>query len=301
VADEDVLVYNDLVTVVGPADQVEQVTRELGHSSSHALESDRRDLDFRRITLSNGKLAGHSIGEIDLLTRFGATVTRVRRGDVDMLGTDHLVLQLGDRVRVVAPRDKIALVTAHLGDSARGLSDINPMVLGVGMALGILLGKVEFPLPGTSFALGSAAGTLLVGLLFSHFGRIGSFVTTMPLTAAQALSEFGLLIFLAQAGTKAGSLIGAAFASGQWIKILILGVVITCTVGLGVYFVMRRVFGMGGTKLSGVLGGTQTQPAVLAFANGRTGFDARVAMGYALVYPAAMITKILLGQILGGL
>jgi len=58
---------------------------------------------------------------------------------------------------------------------------------------------------------------------------------------------------------------------------------------------------MGGTKLSGVLGGTQTQPAVLAYANGRTRFDARVAMGYALVYPAAMITKILLGQILGSL
>jgi putative transport protein len=62
-----------------------------------------------------------------------------------------------------------------------------------------------------------------------------------------------------------------------------------------------RVFHMGGTQLSGVMGGAQTQPAVLAFANGRTGHDSRVALGYALVYPAAMITKILLGQILGGL
>ena len=58
---------------------------------------------------------------------------------------------------------------------------------------------------------------------------------------------------------------------------------------------------MGGTQLSGVIGGTQTQPAVLAFANGRTGHDSHVALGYALVYPAAMIVKILLGQILGGL
>jgi putative transport protein len=302
VNDDDVLLFNDLVTVVGPADQVEQVVQELGHASSHALEADRTSLDFRRITLSNGKFAGRSVAELGLLERFGATVSRVRRGDVDMLGTDHLILQLGDRLRVVAPRDKIAAVSAHLGDSARGLSDINPMALGVGLAAGILLGKIEFPVPGgTAFTLGSAAGTLLVGLLLGHLGRVGNFVTTMPLTAAQALSELGLLVFLAQAGTKAGSLIGAAFASGEWLRILVLGAVITLTVGFGVYLVMRRVFAMGGTKLSGVLGGTQTQPAVLAFANGRTRFDARVAMGYALVYPAAMITKILLGQILGGL
>ena len=39
-------------------------------------------------------------------------------------------------------------------------------------------------------------------------------------------------------------------------------------------------------------------PAILAFANERTGFDNRVALGYALVYPAAMIAKILLAQLL---
>jgi putative transport protein len=64
---------------------------------------------------------------------------------------------------------------------------------------------------------------------------------------------------------------------------------------------MRRGFTMGATRLSGVLAGSQTQPAILAFANERTGYDARVALGYALVYPAAMIAKILLGQVLGGL
>ena len=64
---------------------------------------------------------------------------------------------------------------------------------------------------------------------------------------------------------------------------------------------MRRVFKVGATSLSGMVAGTQTQPAVLAFANGRTSFDPRVALGYALVYPAAMIAKIILGTVLGSL
>jgi putative transport protein len=300
-AEDDVLCRNDLVTVVGPADEVDQVVRELGHASSHVLQADRSEIDYRRITLSNGKIAGRALAEVNLLERFGATVSRVRRGDVDMLASDQLVLQLGDRLRVVAPRERMAEVSKYIGDSARGLSDVNPIALGLGMALGIGLGKLVIELPVGHFAIGSAAGTLLVGLLLGRLGRIGPFVTTLPVTAAQALSELGLLIFLAQAGTKAGAQIGVAFTSGAWWKIALLGAVITGLVGLGLYLAMRHFFAMGGTRLSGVMAGTQTQPAVLAFANGRTGHDSRVAEGYALVYPAAMISKILLGQLLGGL
>ena len=293
--DADVLCRNDLVVVVGPADQVERVAHELGHVSSHELAADRSALDFRRVTLSNQQLAGHTLAELELPRRFGATVTRVRRGDLDMLATDQVVLQPGDRVRLIAPPDKIAAVSAYFGDSERGTSDINPVALGIG------LGKLEFPLPGASFAIGSAAGTLVLGLVFGRLGRVGPIVTTLSNAAAQALCELGLLIFLAQAGTKAGGLLVEAFESGAWIKLLLLGIAITTTVAAGVYWVMRRGFGMGGTRLSGVLAGTQTQPAVLAFANDRTGYDSRVAQGYALVYPAAMIAKILLGQVLGSL
>ncbi|MCC2335235.1 aspartate:alanine exchanger family transporter [Cellulomonas wangsupingiae] len=299
--DTDLLVLDDLVTVVGPSEDVEAVTRELGHTSSHRLEADRMYLDMRRVTVSAERAAGHTIAELDLLHRFGATISRVRRGDVDVVATDDFQLQLGDRVRVIAPRERMAEVSTWFGDSSRGLSNITPILLGLGMTAGILLGAVAFPVPGRVFSIGSAAGTLVVGLVLGRLGRIGPIVTAMPYTAAQAIAELGLLIFLAQAGTRAGAQIGAAFTSGAWLRILVLGVLVTTVVAVGLYVVMRRVFRIGGTRLSGIIGGTQTQPAVLAFANGRTGYDARVALGYALVYPAAMITKIVLGQVLGGL
>jgi len=49
--------------------------------------------------------------------------------------------------------------------------------------------------------------------------------------------------------------------------------------------------------LSGVLGGLQTQPAVLAFALEKTGND-QPNLGYATVYPVAMLLKIILVRIL---
>ena len=291
----------DIVTVVGPIDLVDQVTDELGQPSSESLEASRGAVDFRRITLSDEDLAGHTIGDLELMRRFGAKVIRVRRGDVDVLAKDSFVLQPGDRLRIIAPREQISAVTAFLGDSERGLSDLRPIVLGTGMVLGLLLGNVVFPLPGMALSIGPAAGTLLVGLIFGKVGRIGPFLTTMPHTAGQTMADFGLLAFLAHAGTRAGTQLGTALASGDGARILLLGIAITVSVSVGMFVIMRRGFGMGRTRLSGVLAAAHTQPAVLAFANGRTGYDSRVAHGYALVYPAALIAKILIAKVLGAL
>lgn len=297
----DRIYRDDLITVVGPEADVRRAVDYLGHISSHSLLADRRYLDFRRVTLSNPKLAGRTIAELGLEETYGATISRVRRGDVDMVGEPGTVLVLGDRVRVVAPTAKMEAISKYFGDSSRGLSDINPVALGAGMALGLFLGQIQIPVGGQSFAIGSAAGTLIVGLLMGRIGRLGSANITLPNTACAVLQELGLLIFLAYAGANAGSQIANAFSSGAWIQIFIVGAATTATVGLGLYLTMRYLIRMGGTRLSGLLGGAQTQPAVLAFANGRTNADPRVALGYAMVYPVAMITKILIAQVLGGM
>lgn len=298
----DTLAEGDLVTIVGPKELVAETADQLGHSSSHSLVQDRAYLDFRRITVSDPKLAGRTLADLKMPQRFSATVSRVRRGDVDMPGEPGLVLQLGDRVRVVAPTSKMGAVTEYFGDSARGLSDINPVALGLGIALGVAIGTIHFPMgDGNTFSIGAAAGGLLVGLIFGKVGRVGRLVTAVPFTASQVLIELGLLLFLAQAGSNAGGQILNAFTSGAWWKIFVLGFLVTGIVAVGIYAVMRRVFHMGGTQLSGLLAGAQTQPAVLAFANSRTNADPRVALGYALVYPVAMIGKIFVAQVLGGL
>ncbi|MGO1593263.1 MAG: transporter, partial [Ancrocorticia sp.] len=186
-----------------------------------------------------------------------------------------------------------------MGDSAKGLTDINPIALGLGLALGIFIGELPIPLPGgASFSIGAAAGVLIIGLIMGRVGRIGPLVTALPNTANLVIGELGLLIFLAQAGSNAGGQILGAFSSGEWWKILLLGIALTSIMAFGLYVVMRRMFTMGGTKLSGLIAGAQTQPAILAFANGQTNNDPRVAMGYALVYPVAMIGKIIVGYIL---
>ncbi|MEZ3159278.1 TrkA C-terminal domain-containing protein [Microbacterium sp. BWT-B31] len=296
---ETVLGEGAVVNVVGPSDEVQEVVKELGHTSAIDIVGQRTELDYRRIIVSNPALAGRTIGSLGLRERFGASIARIRRGDVEFVATGDFVLLQGDRLRVVGPKKSLPAVSAFLGDSERGLADINPVALGIGIAVGLLLGAVQIPIPGGGyFGLGYAAGALIIGLAMGRIGRIGPFVTSLPNTAANVLAELGLLIFLAYAGTKAGSLVISAIVSGEVLTILLLGAVVTIIVMLGTYLLVRHVFGLGGTRLSGVIGGAQTNPAILAFANTRTNYDVRVALGYSLVYPTAMVVKILLAQVL---
>lgn len=296
--EQDELKFDDLVAVVGPKSLVDTLARDLGHRSSHNITTDRGELDFRRIALSRRILAGRTLDNLHL-DRFGASVSRVRRGDVDIVAHDGFVVQLGDRLRVVAPRDQMARVSRHLGDSERGGADINPLGLAAGLTIGVLIGLVAVPLPGEqSFALGAGAGTLIVGLVFGRAGRIGPLLTSMPSSAASSLSELGMLTFLAYAGTSAGQgFVEAALSDDGW-RIALVGLAATAVYLTTLVFAMRAVARPGSTVLAGMLGGAQTQPAVLALANERTGYDTRVAVGYALVYPAAMIAKILVVQLL---
>ncbi len=301
VDEHEILCRDDLVTVVGPAGLVMKVAERIGHRSSHTLPSQRQDLDFRRITLSQAALAGRTIGELGLDDRYGAVATRVRRGDLDIVAHEDFVLQMGDRVRVTAPATRLKEVSAYLGDSERGLSDINPIGFALGLAVGVAIGLVHIPAPGGGFTLGAAAGTLLVGLVFGRLVRVGPLVVSMSTSSATSLSTFGMITFLAYAGSRAGERFVASVTSDLGWKVLVLGALLTTAAALAIALLGRVVLKTNPRQLAGMLAGAQTQPAVLAFANDRTGFDLRVGLGYAMIYPAAMIAKILLAQVIAGL
>ena len=73
------------------------------------------------------------------------------------------------------------------------------------IVLGILFGKVTIPLPGgASFSLGNSGAPLIIGLIFGHFGHIGSVNISVKKTVLETFREFGLMLFLIGAGTNAG-------------------------------------------------------------------------------------------------
>jgi len=238
------------------------------------------------------------LSELRLPDRFGALVTRVRRGDVDLLPEGGTVLELGDRVRVLAPRSRMTEVAAFFGDSYRALAEVDVLSFGLGIAAGLMLGMISVPLPhGGSFSLGVAGGPLIAGLFLGAAGRTGPVVWQLPFSANLTLRQIGIVLFLAGVGTRSGWVFARTVTQGGSLSLFLSGAAITMATTLLALAIGRRVLKVRPSVLMGMVAGIQTQPAVLAFANEGVADDGPNA-GYAAVYPFATIAKILLAQLL---
>lgn len=295
--DDRPLREGDLVTLVGTEGDLAQAASVLGERSDERLDLDRHVLDFRRIFVSSPGVTEKPLESLRLPERFGAIVTRVRRGDVELLPASDTALELGDRVRVVAPRERMAEVSKFFGDSYKALAEIDVITFGLGVALGLLLGAVPVPLPGgSSFRLGLAGGPLVAGLVLGRLGRTRSLVWTLPFSANLTLRQLGLLLFLAGVGTRSGDAFVTTLRHGG-VTIFAAGAAVTCVVATSMLVIGRKVLRIPMPLLTGMVSGIHTQPAALAFAAAQAKSD-QPNVGYASVYPLATIAKIVFAQLL---
>jgi putative transport protein len=161
-------------------------------------------------------------------------VTRVRRGDVELLPTGETILELGDRVRVLAPRDRLEVLSRFFGDSYRALSEIDILTFSLGLALGLCLGLLPIPLPGgVVLHLGIAGGPLVVAHILGALGRTGPLVWNPPYSANLTLRQIGLILFLAGIGTRSGFAFWQALRQDSGWTLLAAGAVLTLTVSMG--------------------------------------------------------------------
>lgn len=293
----DRLEPGDVVTVVCPVARTNSVIAALGDRHPAQLTDDRSRLDFRRMVVSNHDVVGRPLASLRLTHRYGATITRIRRGETDVVAELDMVLEPGDRVRVVAPPDKMALIAQELGDNERRVSEFHPRGFTIGLLLGFLVGLVPIPLPGIgTLELGSAGGPLIVGLVLGWRERTGPLVWQAPHGVSFTLRQLGSMLFLGMAGTSGGAALRSALAGGDGYQPLLGGMVVT-SVSAAMLILIARWQRLGPASAAGLLAGAQTQPAVLTFATERTS-DPRLDLTYALVLPAAMVTKIVAAQLL---
>lgn len=291
------LSFGQRITAVGRAEMLDRVEAALGRPAEEALDVDRSTLDHRRIFVSSRAVAGRSIRSLRLPGRFGAIVTRVRRGDVELMPHADMVLELGDRVRVVAPRERLAEVSAFFGDSYHALSQVNILTFSLGITMGMLLGMIPIPLGEVRIQLGLAGGPLVVGLVLGARGFTGPLVWTMPYSANHTLRQMGLVLFFAGVGTRAGYAFLDMLTRPSGLALLGAGAVLTCGTAFLALWVGHRLLKIPMSLLTGMLAGLQTQPAVLSYATEQTGNDLP-NVGYATVFPTATVLKLVLAQLL---
>ena len=291
-----ILDEDDVVFVTADSREVlNQAQQLLGEHAPGRIVLDRTSMDYIRVFASKRSVVGKALRELTIPGGFDYQVIQVSRGDGDLMPGSDLLLEYGDRVGVLVHRDNIPKVRAFFGDSIKGTADFSYISIGLGMALGLLVGLIPIPLPGGSTLKLGFAGLLVTALALGHLRRTSGLIWTMPISANLVLRNLGLTIFLAQVGVASGPKFAAAVAESG-LLFLLLGGALVLTLVLPVLLLGFFVLKMEFDEVCGIIAGVTGNPAILAYASKITGTE-KPDIGYAIIFPGATIVKILFVQL----
>lgn len=167
-------------------------------------------------------------------------------------------------------------------------------------ALGLLLGSIEIPLGQMGkFSLGGAGGILIMALILSYIGKIGTVTFRIEQKSLGMLYNMGLVFFMAVVGLRYGyDVINTLTGSGV---VLALGAVVVEGIAVLVaVFIGRKLFKLNWIILSGAIAGGCTSAPGLGAAIATTGSE-EATVGYGAAQPFAILANVLLATIYFGI
>jgi putative transport protein len=299
VSAEDVLAEGDVVLAVGPRNKLERLKRLIGPIADVDLKTlESTDVAWERMVVTHSSVLGKSLGELNFRAHHNVVVSRVSRGDHDLVPGAHLKLQFGDMLTVVGDPGSFGAVAAMVGNRSKALQETQMIPIFIGIALGMILGSLPIALPGlpAPVQLGLAGGPLVVAIVLSRIGHIGKLVWFMPPPANHMMRDFGIALFLAAVGVKSGQGFVDTLLHGDGLKWVACGVLVTLVpllVVAGIGYMLTRTNYL---SLCGVLAGSMTDPPALAFAQGLSSSEAPI-LAYATVYPLVMVLRVMAPQL----
>jgi len=298
---ETVLEKGDKVLIVTSQPNVETVRIIFGEEVPMHLEDWAKQDEHivtRRLLITKSSLTGKRIRDLHIRTSYGVSVTRVLRAGVELVARPNLILQMGDSILVVGTLSGIDQVAKAVGNKPEKLSHPNLIPIFFGIAIGVIFGSLPIRFPGIPqpVRLGLAGGPLIIAILLGYFGPKWRITTYTTQSANMMLREIGISFFLAAVGLGAGeSFVSSLLGGGFWW--ILYGALITLIPVLITGLVARLACKLNFYQICGLLSGGNTDPAVLAFAQGAYGTD-YTSINYATVYPMTMFLRVLVAQLL---
>ncbi|MGQ8335590.1 aspartate:alanine exchanger family transporter [Sunxiuqinia sp. A32] len=292
---ETVLLKGDIIKAVGTEEALSRVKLLIGQETDAEIPLSQ-NYDVRSVLVTNKEIVNKTLGQLNILNTYNATITRIRRSGINISPSPASKLQFGDKLIVACHKENMEQVSRIFGDDDKRLSDTDFMPIAIGVILGILVGKISLNFGSFTFSLGLTGGILFTALILGRTGKTGPILWTMTGAANQLLRQLGLLFFLAAVGSSAGSSLVETFNQygfelfGIGLAITLVPMIIAAIIGH--YFLKMNIL-----VLLGTLTGGMTSTPGLAAVDSMTDTDAP-SVAYATVYPIAMVLLIVVVQLL---
>ena len=259
-----------------------------------------KDLVTRRILVSKDEINGRSLKGLRLRNKYGINVLSVFRAEVELVPHSDLVLQLGDRLVAVGPAEKLDKLSKALGDELKPLDTPYLVSIFIGIVLGLLLGMIPIPIPGSggsTFSLGIAAGPIIVGILMGAYGHRLRLTTYITHSANLMIRTLGLTLFMAGLGLQSGAGFFQTLSDGPGLAWLGYGALITVIPTTLVGLLALKWTKQSYNTVAGWICGAMANPIALDYLASRTGSD-KGTVSYATVYPLGIFVRVVVSQLL---
>jgi putative transport protein len=248
-----------------------------------------------QIVVARGEAVGVPLADLRLSLQHRLVVAQVRREGLILPLEPGLVLQRGDVLSVVGPRENVRALAGPVGPVEADPSHTDMMAFAFGIAAGSIFGLLSVTVGGVPVGLGTAGGLLAAGIVTGWLSSVRPSIGKFPLAARWVLMEFGLLLFMCGVGLQAGSGIVETFQS-TGVELVLAAVVVVVMPVIGGYVFGRKVLRLSPVVLMGALTGAMTSGPALSLVTAEARSDAPV-VGYSGTYAFACILLAISGTL----
>jgi putative transport protein len=258
-----------------------------------------RDVEIQVADVIVGKsdFAGKSLQELGETIGFGVNLKAMFRSGNELPHLPETIVEVGDVLRLAGSEFCVEHAAKKLNSKPIVESTVTEtFYLAVSLLIGYVCGKLSVTLGGIPFALGTSAGCMLTGIMFSYLRtRNPAFGGPMSEGARSFVQDIGLSVFVAVLASSVGPKILASFQGTVVIKIAALGLLAALVPPFlaWLYGMFRK---MNPVILAGACaGGRNSTPAMKGISD-QSQSD-MPAIGYPVPYALTSMIVLILGYI----
>jgi len=285
----------DVVSVIGLLSDFRQFSEQFGEEVLDA-ELLNYQIVHEAIIITNFKMVGNKIKDFNFGGDYGCFLTGIERASIDLPIDNDTSIRKGDRLLFSGEIKQLKILADELGYIENQVEETDLLTFSLGIAFGVMLGLIMVKVGNFSIGLGSAGGLLLAGILIGFFRAMHPTFGGLPNAALLLLKDFGLVLFMAGVGVRAGSGIAEALFSIGPVMIICSLVVTMLPVVIG-YLFGSKVLKMNPAILLGSITGAMTSTPALNIVNGAAKSNVP-ALGYAGTYTFANVLLTFAGTLM---
>lgn len=291
----EVLQLGDELVLVGPTDFfIQKGVQEL--SEEIPTTSDLLHVESAKIVITKPSVVGHELSDYQIGSRHKLLLLSIHRSGIEVPHTQGHVLSRNDIITLTGPAEGIDDFGKLVGHVERDVPETDLVTFALGIAVGIIVGLLSINVFGMSIGLGSAGGMVAAGIIVGFLRSISPTFGRLPEAARWLLMEFGLLLFMAGVGLRAGGdIIETFMETGP--KLAFAGVMVTFIPVIVGYIFGAKVLKLNPVLLLGGITGSMTSGASLSVVTKAADSQAP-ALGYAGAYAFANILLTIAGSLI---